>query len=411
MNKPQLPFHCLGMERTTRFLCDAQMLNVMADGLPGVVAYYRRRFCLPFCQRDGRSVDRSAPLRLSQQAPRRSRPRSSSPERAPTSNARWPGSTSNSRSPVDFAGGMINVVRGFAYPDKDANGRVLGCFLLLLDITRERAFEAQLQAARDEAVEAIRSKSRFLAAASHDLRQPLHAMTLFVSALSRRLSEGETAELVGNVESSLRSLALDDRHPARHFEDRGGPDQAESRRRLARRTVRRVAPRLRRDGARPAAGIPRRADQRQGGGGPHARRTGAAQSARQRVQIHPERRRAARRPAAARRSGNRRRRHRRWRAARPNRARVRGISSRQDDRDRPQRGHRPRARHRQASGGADGRQGHVALAAGQGQRVHAVAARSGLGAAPGMAPRGAGRNRSRAGAFSSSTTIRFAPPR
>ena len=49
---------------------------------------------------------------------------------------------------VDFAGGMVNVVRGFAYPDHDAQGRVVGCFLLLLDITRERAFEALLQAAR-----------------------------------------------------------------------------------------------------------------------------------------------------------------------------------------------------------------------------------------------------------------------
>ena len=81
-----------------------------------------------------------------------------------------------------------------------------GAFLLLLDISRERAFEAQLQAARDEAIEANRSKSRFLAAASHDLRQPLHAMTLFVSALSRRLSGGETGELIGNVDQSLRSL-------------------------------------------------------------------------------------------------------------------------------------------------------------------------------------------------------------
>ena len=101
---------------------------------------------------------------------------------------------------------MVNVVRGFAYPDQDQNGRVLGCFVLLLDITRERAFEAQMKSARDEAMEAICSKSRFLAAASHDLRQPLHAMTLFVSALSRRLSGGESGELVGNLDNSLRSL-------------------------------------------------------------------------------------------------------------------------------------------------------------------------------------------------------------
>jgi signal transduction histidine kinase/CheY-like chemotaxis protein len=107
---------------------------------------------------------------------------------------------------ADFAGGLINVGRGHAYPDRDPQGRVQGAFLLLLDISRERAFEAQLQSARDEAIEANRSKSRFLAAASHDLRQPLHAMTLFVSALKRRLPEGETGELIGNVDQSLRSL-------------------------------------------------------------------------------------------------------------------------------------------------------------------------------------------------------------
>ena len=45
---PPLPFHCRGMERTTRFLCDAQMLNVMADGLPGVIAYFDVNFVCRF---------------------------------------------------------------------------------------------------------------------------------------------------------------------------------------------------------------------------------------------------------------------------------------------------------------------------------------------------------------------------
>ena len=132
--------------------------------------------------------------------------RISRPARRPRWSAPSPASTPNLKSPPYFADGAISVVRGFAYPDKDALGRVQGAFLLLLDISRERAFEAQLQAARDEAIEANRSKSRFLAAASHDLRQPLHAMTLFVSALSRRLPGGEAGELIVHVDQSLRSL-------------------------------------------------------------------------------------------------------------------------------------------------------------------------------------------------------------
>ncbi len=205
MNKPQLPFHCLGLERTTRFLCDAQMLNVMADGLPGIVAYYDVDLVCHFVNATVEAWTGARPSAYLNK-------RLGEVEREFAADALGPigralaGAHAEFEASVDFAGGMVNVVRGFAYPDCDADGRVLGCFVLLLDITRERAFEAQLQAARDEAVEATRSKSHFLAAASHDLRQPLHAMTLFVSALSRRLREGEAAELVGNVDSSLRSL-------------------------------------------------------------------------------------------------------------------------------------------------------------------------------------------------------------
>jgi signal transduction histidine kinase len=205
MNKPEAPFSCLGKERATRFLCDAQMLAVMADGLPGVVAYYDVDFVCHFVNATVESWTGAPPSaylasRLGEVE------RDFAASARPAVERALAGAHAEFEASVDFAGGMIAVVRGFAYPDADADGRVVGCFLLLLDITRERAFEAQLQAARDEAVEANRSKSRFIAAASHDLRQPLQAMTLFVSALSRRLREGEAAELVGDIDDSLRSL-------------------------------------------------------------------------------------------------------------------------------------------------------------------------------------------------------------
>lgn len=203
--KANLPFHCLGMERTTRFLCDAQMLNVMADGLPGIIAYFDADLVCHFVNETVEAWTGARPgaylnKRLGEVRPDFAAGSLAGVERA------LAGEHAEFEIPVHFAGGMINVARGFAYPDRDATGRVQGAFLLLLDITRERAFEAQLQAARDEAIEANRSKSRFLAAASHDLRQPLHAMTLFVSALQRRVPKGETAELLGNVDQSLRSL-------------------------------------------------------------------------------------------------------------------------------------------------------------------------------------------------------------
>ena len=57
-----------------------------------------------------------------------------------------------------------------------------------------------------EAEKATRAKSRFLAAASHDLRQPLHAMSLFARALSRRVSGEEAPRLVNQLEEALASL-------------------------------------------------------------------------------------------------------------------------------------------------------------------------------------------------------------
>ena len=61
---------------------------------------------------------------------------------------------------------------------------------------------AALELAKAEAERANLSKTRFLAAASHDLLQPLHAARLFTSALAERRNE----PLVGRIDASLRSV-------------------------------------------------------------------------------------------------------------------------------------------------------------------------------------------------------------
>ena len=50
------------------------------------------------------------------------------------------------------------------------------------------------------------AKSRFLAAASHDLRQPLHAVGLFVAQLHGRLRTNERGQIVGRIEAALSSM-------------------------------------------------------------------------------------------------------------------------------------------------------------------------------------------------------------
>jgi signal transduction histidine kinase len=56
------------------------------------------------------------------------------------------------------------------------------------------------------ATEADREKSRFVASASHDLRQPMHALGLFASALEKRLAGTSEAPLVGNLNRCIESL-------------------------------------------------------------------------------------------------------------------------------------------------------------------------------------------------------------
>lgn len=65
---------------------------------------------------------------------------------------------------------------------------------------------AELRERTEEAEGANAAKSRFLAAASHDLRQPLHAMGLFVSRLGQMPQTSEMAPLVQQIENSVRLL-------------------------------------------------------------------------------------------------------------------------------------------------------------------------------------------------------------
>jgi len=69
-----------------------------------------------------------------------------------------------------------------------------------------RAEKTVSDAARQEAEIANRAKTRFFTAASHDLRQPLHAMGLFAEALRQRVHEPEVAQLVNSINESVDAL-------------------------------------------------------------------------------------------------------------------------------------------------------------------------------------------------------------
>jgi Na+/proline symporter/CheY-like chemotaxis protein len=63
-----------------------------------------------------------------------------------------------------------------------------------------------LERAKGEAEEANISKTRFLAAASHDILQPLNAARLYVTSLVERKGGGDDARLVANVDASLEAV-------------------------------------------------------------------------------------------------------------------------------------------------------------------------------------------------------------
>lgn len=130
-------------------------------------------------------------------------------------------------------------------PNRQASGEVVGIFVLIRDITerrrtaealhqayqhleqrvRERTaeltdlntqlrreideraqMEARLREAKGEAEQANLSKTKFLAAVSHDLLQPLNAARLFTSALLEKRDLQGSAALVRNVSNSLEDV-------------------------------------------------------------------------------------------------------------------------------------------------------------------------------------------------------------
>ena len=64
----------------------------------------------------------------------------------------------------------------------------------------------ELGRAKGEAEQANISKTRFLAAASHDILQPLNAARLYVTSLVERQSGGNDAQLITNIDASLDAV-------------------------------------------------------------------------------------------------------------------------------------------------------------------------------------------------------------
>ncbi len=73
---------------------------------------------------------------------------------------------------------------------------------MIQDVSHRRAVERELRLAKEAADRANASKTRFLATASHDLRQPLMALSMFVSALESINQNPELTAVISKIKSS-----------------------------------------------------------------------------------------------------------------------------------------------------------------------------------------------------------------
>jgi len=95
-------------------------------------------------------------------------------------------------------------------PYRTQDNGVEGVVITFVDITERRHTADALEKAKRDAQLANLAKSRFLAAASHDLRQPLQALSLMRGALDRRIREGkkeEALELVARLDETAAAMS------------------------------------------------------------------------------------------------------------------------------------------------------------------------------------------------------------
>jgi PAS domain S-box-containing protein len=102
------------------------------------------------------------------------------------------------------ADGRRHVLQAISAPIFGDEGEVRAVAGIGRDVTDARAAAEALRVAKDEAEAADRAKTRFLAAASHDLRQPLQAAIMLADMVARKTKLG--ADATEPSESLLRAL-------------------------------------------------------------------------------------------------------------------------------------------------------------------------------------------------------------
>jgi two-component system CheB/CheR fusion protein len=91
-------------------------------------------------------------------------------------------------------------------PYRADDNRIEGVVITFIDITARNCAEAALLQSKQFADRANRTKSRFLAAASHDLRQPLQTLNLLTGLLAMKTQDPQLQDVINSQLETLTSM-------------------------------------------------------------------------------------------------------------------------------------------------------------------------------------------------------------
>ncbi|WP_437353464.1 CheR family methyltransferase [Neorhizobium petrolearium] len=92
-------------------------------------------------------------------------------------------------------------------PFRAQDGRIEGVVVTLVDVSIQKQISEDREAAKKSAELASAAKSHFLAAASHDLRQPLQTLKLLQGLLEKNVEDEQSRTLVLRMEETLASMS------------------------------------------------------------------------------------------------------------------------------------------------------------------------------------------------------------
>ncbi len=107
--------------------------------------------------------------------------------------------------PMRRTDGQVRWMRLHSRPQRMPGGRTIW-HGVQIDITEHRQRDQELRSAKAEAERAVLARSKFLAAASHDLRQPVQSLVLLLAAIKPLADTERTAKAVSTMEAALDGL-------------------------------------------------------------------------------------------------------------------------------------------------------------------------------------------------------------